>query len=74
MSPWSGREADGRQIDPYGEPTRGNVRYRGGRAWKRFIDNIDGSAFFQLRFTFVNDEAEAASPTLSGVGVAFRGP
>lgn len=46
----------------------------GDKSWKNTIQQINGSRFFQLRLTFVNNPANNLSPVLDGLGVAWTLP
>jgi hypothetical protein len=41
-------------------------------SWKRDIDEIDGSRFFQIRITFVSNTSTLLRPTLSTLAIPFR--
>ncbi len=60
-------------LDAYGNPQgAGAVTFVGGSTWKPSISQIDGSRFFQMRFTFVSNTETGLTPTLSALGVAFQ--
>ncbi len=41
-------------------------------SWKKDIDEIDGSRFFQVRITFVSNTSTLLRPTLSTLAIPFR--
>ncbi|MEW6073919.1 MAG: Ig-like domain-containing protein [Planctomycetota bacterium] len=67
---------DAEDLDPYGEPLD---RQYGGTivflnddpTWKSDVDEIDGSRFLQMRFSFFSNIDSGLGPVLSAVGVAF---
>ena len=68
---------DASDLNPYGEPIEGggtwSVTYwNNDPTWQSDIDDIDGSRFVQMRFSFFNNIESGLSPVLSAVGVAYE--
>lgn len=52
-----------------------SVTFLGGdKSWKNSIQQINGSRFFQLRLTFINNPQNDLSPILDGLGLAWTLP
>lgn len=65
----------------FGDPNKyvgtenASVTFLGGdKSWKSTIQQLNGSRFFQLRLTFVNNPINNLSPYLDGLGLAWTLP
>jgi len=64
---------DARRLDPTGDVGFGEVLFfQDDATWHARLGDLDGAAYFQIRFTFVNDPEAEVTPELSALGVAFE--
>jgi len=79
----NGTQFDSQFINAYGNlfresqgnnpPDELDVDYLPNDRWQSSINRLNGSRYFQLRFTFINDIGSGLNAELSAVGVAFFG-
>jgi hypothetical protein len=62
---------DASRLDAYGDLREGAPILVGDGAWKSDLDDVDGSRFVQVRFTFHNDVDGSIAPVLDSFGVAY---
>jgi len=62
---------DASALDAYGDPLTGEIVFPGENVWRDDLTDLDGSRYFQVRFTFFNNIETGQSPTLSAAGFAF---
>lgn len=70
----TGLTNDATLLDTYGEPIAGaNATFTNGdKSWRSSMSSLFNSRFFQVRFSFVANADTSLTPSLSGVGFAWR--
>ncbi len=64
---------DATLLDPMGDLTRGEVLFlNADSSWKGDLEDLDGTAYVQLRVSLVADEATGNVPRLDAIGLAYR--
>jgi hypothetical protein len=65
--------ADALDLDVYGEPILAtNAKILDNPTWSENINANDDQRFIQLRITFISNPLTELSPSLSGLGIAFK--